>query len=848
VSTPDDPVLAALAARIAAGESIDADALPEPLRQREDVQRLLRFARVVDALASNADATPPDAPPSDAPPPAPARIGVWRLVRPLGAGGMGEVWLGERDDGTVEHRVALKRVRGTSPMFAARLQEERRILARLEHPNIARFIDAGVGADGEPWLALEYVDGEPLHRWCERERPSLRARLQLFLKICDAVGHAHRRLVVHRDLKPGNVLVDRAGEPRLLDFGIAKLLDAERDHTTQLAITPAYAAPEQLRGEEVSTVTDVYALGLLLFRLLAGALPETRRDASLAAVLVQLDREETQRPSRAHAGAALPYPPAALAGDLDAIVSKAIRALPEARYASAHALREDVQRHLDARPVLARALTRRYLLARFVRRNRLAAALGLAAVLALLLGTVVATWQARRAEDAAAAQAREAARADREAQAARAQAQRATRASQFVLSVFQQSDLLRRDGRGAISIDEAFEDALARIDRDFGDDAMLAADLNDDFGELLASKGRFEEAIARLQRALALAEQAHGADSVAVAETLVNLAVVESYRGLPLQGRAAVERAIAILERDPVADPALLGNARMTYAGVLMNADEMARGLEQMHEGVRLYRAHLPGDDPRLAVALFNLGAALYSEARWSDAEPLLEEALARTERAQGADSAALLPIFDFLGTNRDHLGRHAEAEATVRRALAIADAAYGDAPHPHRAMPRMELGYHQLRRGELAEARAAIDAGRAMLREVGSPQELFGPCWIARGAQRCAALDGATLSRCLELRAYALQARSRIAGATPALADAEQLIAENISTHAGGDAPIEAQRARAEILVALGRRDEAQQAYREVVSALTRRYVPEHRDVALATSRLAEIGELTPR
>ena len=233
-----------------------------------------------------------------APDATPAQLGPWRLLRLIGSGGMGEVWLGERSDEIVEQRVAIKRVRVQTADVRERLFSERRLLARLEHPNIARFIDAGVDAAGSPWLVLEYVEGVPISDWCAQQALSLHDRLRLFGKVCAAVEHAHRHLIVHRDLKPANVLVNADGEPKLLDFGIAKLLDGTGEGNTVGALTPSYAAPEQLRGEPVSTATDVYALGLLLYRLLAGALPTTRQGAGAAAVLARLDDEETQRPSQ----------------------------------------------------------------------------------------------------------------------------------------------------------------------------------------------------------------------------------------------------------------------------------------------------------------------------------------------------------------------------------------------------------------------------------------------------------------------------------------------------------------------------------------------------------------------
>jgi serine/threonine protein kinase len=344
-----DALLATLAERIGAGESIATVLLPDALREHPEVLGMLRFARVAQVLDRHQETPEPEAVA------APAAIGPWRVLRLLGRGGMGEVWLGERSDGVVDQQVAIKRVRGASPAFVRRLLAERRILARLSHPNIARFIDAGVDLDAQPWMALEYVQGGDLSTWCSEPQPDLRARLELFLKICSAVDHAHRLLVVHRDLKPGNVLVDAQGEPHLLDFGVAKLLDEEAGETTLAALTPVWAAPEQLRGEPVSTATDVYALGLLLCRLLSGALPASRARGDLASLMAELGEEDTQRPSRlARAGEGLPYPAERLVGDLDAIFAKALRPEPADRYGSAAALAEDVERHLQSRPLGAR--------------------------------------------------------------------------------------------------------------------------------------------------------------------------------------------------------------------------------------------------------------------------------------------------------------------------------------------------------------------------------------------------------------------------------------------------------------------------------------------------------------
>ncbi|MBK7144871.1 MAG: serine/threonine protein kinase [Xanthomonadales bacterium] len=842
----------ALVARLAAGEDIAAATLPPELVEHPEVARLLRLARVFGQLDANAGEVPVT-------PPTPERLGPYRLLRLIGSGGMGDVWLGERADGTVEQRVAIKRVRGSIAAFAERLASERRILARLSHPNIARFIDAGVDALGQPWMALEHVDGAAVTDWCARHALPLRPRLLLFRKICAAVAHAHRHLVVHRDIKPGNVLVDHEGEPKLLDFGIAKLIDGSGSGggPTAAQLTIAYAAPEQLRGGEISTTTDVYALGLLLFRLLAGALPATRDGANAAAILVRIDEEELQLPSeRARARAAeLPHAPEALRGDLDAIVSRALRARPEDRYGSVIELSDDIGRYLDALPVLARTPTRRYRLARFVQRHRAAVAVAAVAAIGLALLAATALWQARVATAAAARADQEATRANAAAGLAGQQAQRAKRAFEFVLSVFLQSDPMRRDARGVISLDEAFEDALARIDREFSDEPMVAADLNDDFGEILASKGRFDEAVARLQKALALAEQAHGQTSPVVAETLLNLAIVEQYRGRVQDGKPHAARALAILKQHAAEYPLNLGNAHFAFGEILSQEGRRAEALAEAEAGLALYRAHLPSDDIRLPIALYNIGTALVHEHRWREAQALLEEALAGAERLQGERSAALLPMLDLLIAVHDALGQPARALERAERGLAIAAAEFPGA-HPRHADMLVEAGARRVQAQGARDGVALIERGVGMLAELGSDNETHGWQLLAaalwtiadanalaqagtRALQRCAELGAESSDSCLRVRGY--RALGLVLGGDPeaALVEVAQVPAD---AAADGDGVALLGWARGEAELALGRREAARLDLASALEHFEGRYSREQVDAQRLRARLAEI------
>ncbi|MGH8031318.1 MAG: serine/threonine-protein kinase, partial [Luteimonas sp.] len=340
------------------------------------------------------------------------RVGPYQLERMLGEGGMGQVWLAIRADGLYQRRVALKLLRPglADPNLRLRFTRERQILARLEHPHIARLLDAGISGDSQPYLALEYVEGEPLTDWCKTHALSVDACLRLFLQVCAAVSHAHANLIVHRDLKPSNILVTALDEVRLLDFGIAKLLDTaeqapDSTRTGLRAFTLHYAAPEQIRSEPVTTMTDVYSLGVVLYELLSGHTPYRLKRDSDAEWEDAILHDDPLRPSVAalrNADGGNGDLPASkprarqIAGDLDNIVLKALGKRPEQRYASVEALALDLQRYRDGRPVHARPQSMRYRLRKYVHRHHWA--LGTALLVTLMFGSTlgIVAWQARQ--------------------------------------------------------------------------------------------------------------------------------------------------------------------------------------------------------------------------------------------------------------------------------------------------------------------------------------------------------------------------------------------------------------------------------------------------------------------
>ncbi|MEZ5427779.1 MAG: serine/threonine-protein kinase [Pyrinomonadaceae bacterium] len=322
-------------------------------------------------------------------------FGHYRIIREIGAGGMGAVFLAERNDGEFSRKVALKIVRQTiiSSELERFFRRERQILASLNHPNIAGLLDGGVSAAGEPFLAMEYIEGENFLDFTTRL--ALDEKLKLFLKVCSAVAFAHRNLVVHRDLKPSNILVTKDGEPKLLDFGLAKIQDegfsSEATQTAFRALTPAYASPEQLQGKPAATASDVYGLGVILYELLSGDKPFHFENKSLEEILRTITEEEPRRLSHNRNAST---PPQILRGDLENIAAAALQKEPERRYRSVEALAEDIERYLNHLPIKARPNTFQYRALKFYRRNKIAVFAAVLVMLALVSGLAIALWQA----------------------------------------------------------------------------------------------------------------------------------------------------------------------------------------------------------------------------------------------------------------------------------------------------------------------------------------------------------------------------------------------------------------------------------------------------------------------
>jgi tetratricopeptide (TPR) repeat protein len=456
-------------------------------------------------------------------------VGPYRLVRELGSGGMGAVWLAERIDGLINRPVALKLPHGAWKRsgLAERMAHEREILATLAHPNIARLYDAGITAGGQPFLALEYVEGRQIDEYCRHEQVNLNARLRLFAQVANAVAYAHAKLIVHRDLKPANILVTADGQVRLLDFGIAKLLqegpakDAARTDVADRALTPDYASPEQILGEPLTIASDVYSLGVILFELLCGKRPYKLARGSRGALENAIVEAEPAHPSDVAEG---PWRKS-LQGDLDTIVLKALKKTPQERYPTVHAFVDDIARYLTSRPVLAQPDRLWYRVHKFMARNTLAVSAAGATFTAILIGAGVAAWQAK---------------------VALAQKARAEEVKEFIASVFREADPTQGKGK-ILSAAELLRQAERRLQARADADPGMQVELLAIIGESLFGLQENADAARVIDQALRLQASAGIVDTGLNARLHLVLSQANEYLGKHDDARRELERAFAIL-------------------------------------------------------------------------------------------------------------------------------------------------------------------------------------------------------------------------------------------------------------------------------------------------------------
>ena len=680
----------------------------------------------------------------------------WRLLRRLGGGGMSDVYLAERYD-EYQQQVAVKLVR---PGLVARsdhnrLKAERQILARLNHRNIARLLDGGTTDDGIPYLVMEYVDGLPIDEYCERHKLTVRERLALFRGVCAAVHAAHQNLVIHRDLKPSNILVTRDRTLKLLDFGIAKLLGVpDLTHTVAVThasvrlFTPGSASPEQVRGEPITTATDVYLLGLLLYELLCGSRPFRLKELRLSEIERVICNELPPMPSAtldprgnpqqlAHleAIARARQTPLGrlrreLAGDLDTIVMMAIRKEPTRRYASVDELAADIKRYDNRSPVVARNDTWRYRAEKFVRRHAVGVASGSA--LAVLLAAFAATMavQMRRVAQTEAIAEEERQRNGEMAQflvglfddsdPSEARGEKMTareileRGAERIASLKnqpeQQATLMETIGRTYVSLGAAdkarpqLEGALATRRKLFnGDHAAIASSLSA-LGRLEMADGRFARASDYYRDALAMNERLFGDGRIEVAQSLQDLGELQKMKGDLPAAEQTLRRSLELFSGLSGAHSTVVSSAMNELAQVLERRGDLAGAEDLYRKAIAIDTATLGTDHPQVAHNLHNLAVVLQERGNFEAARPFFEQSLLMLRKVLGETHPDTIEALGNYGRYLQDRGELAESEKVLREALTLDEKARGK-DHVQVGYDHVSLGYLLNRRTSYADA-----------------------------------------------------------------------------------------------------------------------------------------------
>jgi len=686
------------------------------------------------------------------------RIGPYKILRSLGLGGMGEVYLAERADEHFTQRVAIKVVRGGALTrgVQSRLKVERQILAQLDHPNIAHLIDGGELADGGAYIVMEYVDGVPIDQYCDDEKLDVPARLRLFQTVCSAVHAAHQNLIVHRDLKPSNILVTAGGVPKLLDFGIAKLLDDRLamqqtvavTHADIRVMTPDHASPEQVRGQPITTASDVYVLGVVLYELLTGCKPFAIPSMRLADIERIICEQEPARPSETFADEQSEEVRAvaknrggtpirirkALESDIDNIVLMAMRKEPQRRYASAQQLASDIQRHLDDMPVIARKDTFSYRASKFLRRNWIGASAGASLFAVVTVFAIVTYVQSLHIAAERDQVAKQRANAERERQ-------RAEEVSEFLINLFKLSDPEENHGN-QVTARELLNSGAQRLRTVLTDQPATRAALLATVGAVYNSLGLYKDALPVLDESLALQRDSHdrvhlgallsqgrarlgaselvgaesslqsalriaqadfGAGSLETARTIWELGDLRREQGRFADAEGLYKRCLTIFETNHASPTDV--SWLLDDLGIVYEREQQWALAKVTYERALEIDQRLLGDDhPRVAVHLHNLAIVNENLGDLKSAEDLFVESIRRYEHVYGLHHPETARAWSNYGQFLQREGRLAAAEPYLRRALAVTLSLFG-AKHSLVAYNRVSLAILLHEKGDLASA-----------------------------------------------------------------------------------------------------------------------------------------------
>lgn len=840
-------------------------------------------------------------------PSAPEQIGAYRIRELIAEGGMAAVYRAERVDQDFEQTVALKLILPTrqSEHWQSRFLQERQILASLTHPNIAVLLDGGITEEGQPYFAMEYVDGEPITAYCDKRRLTVQQRIRLFLSICEAISYAHSNLIVHRDLKPSNILVDDNGNPKLLDFGIAKILseqDASLTQTRERALTPDYAAPEQFASGPVTTAVDVFALGGLLYELLAGRRPfvsdsdsaletELERRTRGAPTFAQLAQAHPERlePMADARGTSWRQLQRTISDDLENIALKALRAEPERRYASVEAMAGDLRRYLDGLPVAARPDTLRYRLRKFAGRHPVGVPLGALAILALVLTTGFAVYQARQAELAA--------------EAVRHEAAKATQTRDFVTSLFEFADPDKSLGE-QLTARQLLDLGAGRVDQELAGQPAVQAEMLLLLANTYAQLGLYDTGIPLAERAGAL--YATIGDGAAEVNAQISLARLHRLKGEFDQAEAylndaqtrlgdagdAVHTALLVERGEVRREQAQFDSARAAFEQALeldrarvAPADDIARDLYRLGTlefsagdtelGLSLLRdaatrlAESGADQTtRYASIRHDIGVMLRQFGDLEAAKAAFESARDLRERLLGDGHPDLATTLKELGGIAREQGSSEEAERLYLAGLGIYEEMLGD-EHPETAnmLNSLAVFYRGLGNDELAlrYAMRARDGARKaygsrhptvgmMTSNVGSMQRMLGDLGSAeRSASDGLAIITAALGDEHQLAAVAANALAGVYHDQGRLNEAEQHYVKALKIFevtAGPSHPhtVSIRNGLGNLLLETGRLDEAEASFRQAIETATVALPPQHPNTATVQLGLARLLALRGR
>ena len=636
-------------------------------------------------------------------------IGPYRLLRELGVGGMGKVWLAQRIDGLIKRPVALKLPRGAWRFtgLGERMAREREILATLTHPNIARLYDAGLTDEGQPYLALEYVEGVPIDTYCIEHELDIPARLRLFLQAAAAIAYAHNRLVVHRDLKPENILVTQDGEVKLLDFGIAKLLEHGEAKETKLtefagrALTPDYASPEQIAGQPITVASDVYSLGVLLCKILTETRPYQLERDSQAALEEAILVADPARPSDLTQDLSQRR---LLRGDLDTVILKALKKAPEERYATVNALMDDIHRHLSGRPVTARPDSKWYAMQKFMSRNKLGVGAAAMVLMTVFVGAGVSLWQARIAEG---------------------EKVRAEEVKRFIASVFQDTDPNVSGGKPPSATD-LLQQAKARLDRSVIGDPEVRAELRNILGTSLIALADYDAAEAVLRPTMEAAEDALDENHPQTLRAQVLLTKVYRFRGLTERALEELEDLLPRLREHRSAAPDDLVIALNTRADLAIDEARYDDAIAAAEESVDAASALFGERHQHTINALMTLTSA-YAFAQRTESALRTAERTHRLALETYQDDPQHPVIIDSRGSYARALAESGQLVRAVEMLnLAVEDASvvYGESSMVVGLLVQ-NLVDHQLQIGQITEGLAGSERALTILSEHLEPDSL---------------------------------------------------------------------------------------------------------------------------